>query len=213
MNEVDFETLCKSLTERLIIAHKQRGQRIDSKASGFQQIVLGGLETSKRHYDFDNQMEALKVVPIDEIHQAADALVREKQYSFQNGLVIALLDWFKTKFFRWVDTLECDTCKVKTRAAGGAAPTPEESRSGAGRVEIHQCDTCKSQYRFPRYNDPKKLLQTRQGRCGEWANCFCLSNLANILMTLVSAAMGITTRYVIDWNDHVWTEVFIDDRW
>lgn len=59
--------------------------------------------------------------------------------------------------------------------------------------------------RFPRYNDPGKLLETRKGRCGEWANCF----------TLCCRAAGLTARYVVDWTDHVWTEYYSHshDRW
>lgn len=64
-------------------------------------------------------------------------------------------------------------------------------------VEIYKCKLCSSIVRFPRYNDPKKLLETRSGRCGEWANCF----------TLMCKALNYETRYVLDFTDHVWTEV------
>ena len=66
----------------------------------------------------------------------------------------------------------CSTCGGKTAATGGAAPSPDDSRWGAGRVELHQCTVNPSHVatRFPRYNDPVKLLETRRGRCGEWAS-------------------------------------------
>jgi peptide-N4-(N-acetyl-beta-glucosaminyl)asparagine amidase len=59
---------------------------------------------------------------------------------------------------------------------------------------------------IPRYHSkPVKLLETRQGRCGEWANCF----------TLILRSFGFQTRRVLDWTDHVWCEFYSDleHRW
>jgi peptide-N4-(N-acetyl-beta-glucosaminyl)asparagine amidase len=72
-------------------------------------------------------------------------------------------------------------------------------------VEVYRCPKCPTQTRFPRYNHPLALLDSRRGRCGEWANCF----------TLMCRACGYDARLVSDWTDHVWTECFSTDadRW
>ena len=80
-------------------------------------------------------------------------------------------------------------------------PTAEERSDGhASRVELYKCQRCNINIRFPRYNHPMKLMDTRTGRCGEWANAF----------TALCRAMGHEARLVMDWTDHVWTECFIE---
>nr|CAG4643966.1 EOG090X06HD [Lepidurus arcticus] len=123
----------------------------------------------------------------------------------QEAFLQELLVWFKTDFFTWFSTPNCPVCARQMSHEGNIAPTMEDVLWGAQRVEYYTCATCTSSHRFPRYNQPEKLLETRTGRCGEWANCF----------TLLCRSLGWDTRYVMDWTDHVWTEVYSEhkQRW
>ena len=60
--------------------------------------------------------------------------------------------------------------KGETKIIGMSPATEEEKRYTARDVELWRCTKCERHERFPRYNDPIKLLSTRRGRCGEFAN-------------------------------------------
>ncbi|XP_046859160.1 peptide-N(4)-(N-acetyl-beta-glucosaminyl)asparagine amidase-like [Xenia sp. Carnegie-2017] len=150
-------------------------------------------------------------IPVVELHTRAEAIRLEKlrtneKMSSKDCLVLALLVWFKSEFFHgFTRSLRCEKCNEDGVGSGVCEATLEERRWGANRTELYRCPRCAKIMRFPRYNDPEKLLETRRGRCGEWANAF----------TMCCVALGFKTRYVVDWTDHVWTEVFSDtqERW
>ncbi|KAK6189023.1 hypothetical protein SNE40_005076 [Patella caerulea] len=158
------------------------------------------------------QDKARSVIPIatlqTEAREKLESILsadRSQQVDVQDCLLLCLLNWFKTSFFSWVDSPACERCTGPTTNNGMLPPNSDDERWQAGRVESHRCNVCASITRFPRYNHPGKLLDTRRGRCGEWANCF----------TLCCRALGFEARYVLDWTDHVWTEVYSQSqqRW
>nr|XP_055239137.1 peptide-N(4)-(N-acetyl-beta-glucosaminyl)asparagine amidase isoform X2 [Gorilla gorilla gorilla] len=159
------------------------------------------------------QEKALACIPVQELkRKSQEKLSRARKLgkginiSDEDFLLLELLHWFKEEFFHWVNNVLCSKCGGQTRSRDRSLlPSDDELKWGAKEVEDHYCDACQFSNRFPRYNNPEKLLETRCGRCGEWANCF----------TLCCRAVGFEARYVWDYTDHVWTEVYSpsQQRW
>uniref|UniRef100_UPI0037E912B6 peptide-N(4)-(N-acetyl-beta- glucosaminyl)asparagine amidase n=1 Tax=Semicossyphus pulcher TaxID=241346 RepID=UPI0037E912B6 len=151
------------------------------------------------------QQKARSHIPHQQLSSAAERKLKEakeadpeSKLGIEDFLILELLSWFKKDFFSWVNSLPCSRCGGQTQNSSSLSPTTDDLRWGAQRVENHYCQSCQLSTRFPRYNNPEKLLETRRGRCGEWANCF----------TLCCRAMGLEARYIWDSTDHVWTEIF-----
>ncbi|XP_057960426.1 peptide-N(4)-(N-acetyl-beta-glucosaminyl)asparagine amidase isoform X2 [Malania oleifera] len=153
--------------------------------------------------DLNNQEVARKTVPVDELEEKAlVSLAKEGNFKpskseQDHAFLLQLLSWFKQSF-RWVNAPPCDGCGSQTISQGMGVALPSELDFGGSRVELYRCNSCSRITRFPRYNDPLKLVETRRGRCGEWANCF----------TLYCRAFGYDSRLILDFTDHVWTECF-----
>ncbi|XP_069137511.1 peptide-N(4)-(N-acetyl-beta-glucosaminyl)asparagine amidase-like [Argopecten irradians] len=191
-------------------AVRQVPQRSRQQMQQAERLFFKKIESSLVHvlsYERrDFQLKAKSIIPMEELNKEAQSRYSAIQAAdkdsssigLQDCFLLSLLAWFKNSFFKWVDAPDCDMCQGKTRGVGMAEPTQEDLRWGASRVENYRCDKCNRYVRFPRYNDPGRLLDTRRGRCGEWANCF----------TMCCRAVGFEARYVLDWTDHVWTEVY-----
>lgn len=154
----------------------------------------------------DMQAKALEVIPVELIRKRASEASGSGGEASRDAIARSLMHWFKHECFSWVNNAPCDHCKSgNTTNQGGAPATPAERAYGAGGAELYKCTDCGKTTRFPRYNDPGKLMETRRGRCGEWANAF----------TLCLRSMGFEARHVLDWTDHVWSEVWSEElgRW
>lgn len=166
---------------------------------------LSGLQSSLCfRYENDRwHSVVLDTLDLEVIYANIDRAVSDNKASdseYEDYLVKELLRYFKRDFFTWCNSPVCTLCgnDSNQQSIGLDRPTPEESQYQCGTVEVYRCRIHNTITRFPRYNDPIKLLQTRTGRCGEWCNLF----------TLILKSFGLEARYVWNKEDHVWCEYY-----
>lgn len=174
-----------------------------------QQIVQSFL----RYNDPNGLDAALDTIDLPMIYQMVDQQEnspdKNPELGYEDLLVKSTLKYFKDHFFKWFDSPKCncgtgDSTMEAIGHEGPPSPNPDEITV----TEVYRCKGCRSEQRFSRINNPVRLLQTRQGRCGEWVNCF---------MLVLKAVLGpqVPVRYVWNAEDHVWCEYYSThlDRW
>jgi peptide-N4-(N-acetyl-beta-glucosaminyl)asparagine amidase len=118
--------------------------------------------------------------------------------------------YFKDHIMIWCNKPSCTSCGKNgdnMEGMGSRAPVSFAEQQGeASRVEVYRCSICRAETTFPRYNNVQTLYEIScngdaktPGRCGEYANLF----------GFYCQALGLETRYILDWTDHVWVEVLL----
>ncbi|KAL3030530.1 hypothetical protein AAZX31_03G225800 [Glycine max] len=128
----------------------------------------------RMYEDATRQEAARKSVPMEELEEKAlVSLAKEGNFKpskieQDHAFLLQLLFWFK-RSFRWVNSPSCRDCGNETVGQGMAPPLPSETLYGASRVELYRCTVCSQLTRFPRYNDPMKILDFTDH---VWTECF-----------------------------------------
>ncbi|KAI9009402.1 hypothetical protein CLU79DRAFT_775013 [Phycomyces nitens] len=194
---------------RLLFSRSEHSASSDSRPGQGNHFIESLWHRSQRSlvYDDSEIMElALEYIPLQTLYEHAEKAADENDdTTVDDELVKSMMHWFKTEFFTWVDQPACNYCQGSTTKYGSDTGTKQEKQDGANVVELYKCQKCRKITRFPRYTSIPKLLETRRGRCGEWADCF----------TLCCRSVGAEARLVLDTTDHVWTEIYSEhhQRW
>jgi hypothetical protein len=125
--------------------------------------------------------------------------LRRPDQSFESTLLILkeFSLWFKEEFPYYYN--KCFNCSEAGTFLGICSSSDFERSFKSNVTEMYCCPKCLNVYRFPRFNNMLKVLETRRGRCGEYS----------ILFQRMLRLLGYQTRWIADWTGHVWVEALI----
>jgi peptide-N4-(N-acetyl-beta-glucosaminyl)asparagine amidase len=193
-------TLTENNTSHKKAIEKQKLEEIKQKTLlrdfHFEQSIRGDMQLISNYKDPETQKKIREIVP------------KRKENSTSKEYVKELLHWYKKEFFSWCNKPKCPLCDSdkNIKPLGTCRSNEFEKKYQSYNTELYSCLGCGGvEVRFPRYNSPFKLLQTKTGRCGEWANLF----------GCILYACGFKTRFVSNYEDHVWNEFYNEEekRW
>jgi peptide-N4-(N-acetyl-beta-glucosaminyl)asparagine amidase len=118
--------------------------------------------------------------------------------------VAAVTAWFQQEYFTFVRVPPCRICHTNDQMGDRELipPTVSDLAGKAPKVEGYRCKKCGGLTRFPRYNRVENLIETRFGRCGEFANVFAA----------FLAACDLDVRLVWDFADHIWVDYWSESK-
>jgi peptide-N4-(N-acetyl-beta-glucosaminyl)asparagine amidase len=188
---------------------KQKLKKFETEQKGrefnFESSIKFGIQRTSQYDDKSIQSKILSRVPVKDIELRTAESMKTSKLDYKDELVKTLLAWFRKEFFSWCDQPICKPCNMKGVHLETQTPSTEEAKWLASRTEVYNCNTCQAKLRFPRYNNPEKLMETMTGRCGEWANCF----------GAILRAFKYDVRFIDNFEDHVWNEYWSESlrRW
>lgn len=180
---------CKQQLTNIISERK----KLNLNENGFLKEISSTSLAVLKFEDKILQSKALEHLSPEDIELFSNFNKNEPLY--HEKMMLKLMTWFKESFFKWFDTPICQFCSSTTKFKGINQNKIDENVKYS---EMYECNNCCTITEFKRYGICEQLLTTRQGRCGEWANCF----------TLFCRALGWEARLAVDKTDHVWTEVW-----
>ena len=189
---VSFHEMLNYLSFKKFLDVNDKTSRIFS----FKQSAKFCLQRINFYEESEIQKEVLSIVPLQSLHEKALINSKTNNTDYKDELVKSLLQWYKSDCMTWLNSPKCTNCNENTIYHDTNPPTIQEAKYAAIRAEVYICNKCSNLYRFPRYNNPAIICQTKFGRCSEYANLF-----GSILR-----ALDYDVRFVDNFEDHVWNE-------